>query len=112
MRANEKIFICAACRLSCHKRCHNKVVHICAKASSSNAATARFFGAELAQLLDEEESVPPILNKLLMAIEVKALFIEGIYRKSGALASIKKARSVIEASGRVLRGENIYPNIN
>ena len=31
-----------------------------------------------------------------MIIEVKALFVEGIYRKSGALAAIKSTRRLIE----------------
>lgn len=31
-----------------------------------------------------------------MTIEVKALFVEGIYRKSGALAVVRTTRNVIE----------------
>uniref|UniRef100_A0A915CYE7 Uncharacterized protein n=1 Tax=Ditylenchus dipsaci TaxID=166011 RepID=A0A915CYE7_9BILA len=93
----EKIFICMNCRLSCHKKCHTKVSHNCPKASIREIpAKNKFFGADLSYLIDEEQQVPVLLNKLLMTIEVKALFVEGIYRKSGALAVIRTVRRSIE----------------
>lgn len=56
----------------------------------------RFFGADLSVLVGDEHEVPIVLNKLLMTIEVKALFVEGLYRKSGALAVVRNTRKLIE----------------
>ncbi|KAI6221305.1 hypothetical protein M3Y99_01559100 [Aphelenchoides fujianensis] len=94
----EKIFICLNCRLSTHKKCHTKVNGNCTRAvlPSALATGRRFFGADLAYLTGDDLVVPPILNNMLMAIEVRALFVEGLYRKSGSLAEVKKLRNKIE----------------
>ncbi|KAI1717345.1 rhoGAP domain-containing protein [Ditylenchus destructor] len=95
----EKIFICMNCRLSCHKKCHAKVTHDCPKASKGDIpAKSKFFGADLTYLVDDEQNLPVLLNKLLIAIEVRALFVEGIYRKSGALAVARAVRKLIETA--------------
>jgi hypothetical protein len=102
---SEKIFICLNCRLSAHKKCHTKVNATCAKAVLSTALTTgrRFFGAELSFLTGDDLIVPPVLNTMLLGIELKALFIEGLYRKSGSLAVVKKIRNLIEqVEGKVL----------
>lgn len=49
--------------------------------------------------MDNQETVPVIIDKLFMAIEVKALFVEGIYRKSAAIAQVRNARRKIENAG-------------
>uniref|UniRef100_A0A158Q830 Myosin motor domain-containing protein n=1 Tax=Elaeophora elaphi TaxID=1147741 RepID=A0A158Q830_9BILA len=59
----------------------------------------RFFGANLSSLVDDQETVPVVIDKLFMAIELKALFAEGIYRKSGAVAQVRNARREIENAG-------------
>ncbi|KAI3421294.1 hypothetical protein GPALN_014914 [Globodera pallida] len=94
----ERIFICISCRLSCHKKCHTKVNYVCAKATSGEVSnSSKFFGADLSNLLmDDDQTVPVLLDRLLANIEVKALFVEGIYRKSGQLALIKQTRKQIE----------------
>ncbi|KAH7730130.1 myosin VA [Aphelenchoides avenae] len=93
----EKIFICMNCRLSCHKKCHTKVTYKCTKATKGDSdSCGRVFGADLSLLVDDEQAVPAVLNKMFMAIEVQALFIEGIYRKSGAFAAVRNARKAIE----------------
>lgn len=58
----------------------------------------RFFGADLAVLAGDDHDLPIILNRLLITIEVKALFVEGIYRKSGALAVVRNTRTLIETT--------------
>jgi len=93
----EKIFICMNCRLSCHKKCHSKVNYTCAKASQNHQIN-KFFGADLGSLVDDDHPVPIVLNKMLMSIEVRALFVEGIYRKSGALPTVRNMRKLIEDS--------------
>uniref|UniRef100_A0A1I8BYV1 Rho-GAP domain-containing protein n=1 Tax=Meloidogyne hapla TaxID=6305 RepID=A0A1I8BYV1_MELHA len=56
---------------------------------------SKFFGTDLANLLADDE-VPALLNRLLNCVEVKALFVEGIYRKSGQMAVFKGIRKKIE----------------
>ncbi|KAE9418712.1 hypothetical protein Angca_008849 [Angiostrongylus cantonensis] len=97
MRHAEKIFICAACRISCHKKCHPKITQIC-KMSLNAASGGRFFGAILATLVDEDHAIPPLIDRLFMNLETRALFVEGIYRKSGSLAQVRYMRRVIESA--------------
>ncbi|KAL3997136.1 Myosin head (motor domain) family protein [Acanthocheilonema viteae] len=94
----EKIFICKACRISCHKKCHTKIATSCAQSlhQANLQSGGRFFGANLSSLVNDQETVPIVIDKLFMAIELKALFVEGIYRKSAALAQVRNARREIE----------------
>lgn len=57
---------------------------------------SNFFGAELVSVIEEDQDIPILLDKLFITIEVKALFIEGIYRKSAALSAVRTIRKVIE----------------
>ncbi|VDK70855.1 unnamed protein product [Litomosoides sigmodontis] len=99
----EKIFICKACRISCHKKCHTKIATSCAQSlqQASLQSGGRFFGADLSSLVDNQEAVPVIVDKLFMTIEVKALFVEGIYRKSAAVAQVRNARRKIENAAKL-----------
>lgn len=92
----EKIFICKGCRISCHKKCHAKLTMGCTHLLHQSESGGRFFGADLSSLVDEHQAIPIVINKLFMTIELKALFVEGIYRKSGAIAQVRNARRKIE----------------
>ncbi|CAI4221277.1 unnamed protein product [Auanema sp. JU1783] len=99
----EKILICVACRISCHKKCHSKLTQQCALSgqnlhNTKNSETnGRFFGVSLNSLVDDgENSIPPLIDKLFMNIETRALFVEGIYRKSGSIAQVRSSRRSIE----------------
>ncbi|EJD74213.1 hypothetical protein LOAG_18439 [Loa loa] len=94
----EKIFICKACRISCHKKCHSKITTSCTQSlqQADSQSGGRFFGANLSSLVDEQETIPIVINKLFIAIELKALFVEGIYRKSAAIGQVRNARREIE----------------
>uniref|UniRef100_F1KQ35 Myosin-IXb n=1 Tax=Ascaris suum TaxID=6253 RepID=F1KQ35_ASCSU len=96
----EKIFICTSCRISCHKKCYSKIMHYCTPSiqRAANATGGRFFGAELNTLVDDEQAVPVVIDKLFVAIELRALFVEGIYRKSAAIAQVRNARRTIETA--------------
>uniref|UniRef100_A0A915BD74 Myosin motor domain-containing protein n=1 Tax=Parascaris univalens TaxID=6257 RepID=A0A915BD74_PARUN len=96
----EKIFICTSCRISCHKKCYSKITHCCTLSvqKAANATGGRFFGAELNSLVDDEQAVPVVIDKLFVAIELRALFVEGIYRKSAAIAQVRNARRTIETA--------------
>ncbi|PIO67489.1 phorbol esters/diacylglycerol binding domain protein [Teladorsagia circumcincta] len=83
----EKIFICMACRISCHKKCHAKITQQCSMMiapSLSSASGGRFFGAVLATLVDEDHIIPPLVDRLFMNVETRALFVEGVYRFGAA----------------------------
>jgi myosin-9 len=58
----------------------------------------RVFGAELTMLIDEETVIPTVIEKLLMIIELRALYIEGVYRKSGSVAQVRQLRKIIETT--------------
>ncbi|KAK6055984.1 RhoGAP domain protein [Cooperia oncophora] len=97
----EKIFICMACRISCHKKCHAKITQQCSMMvapSLTSGSGGRFFGAVLASLVDEDHVVPPLVDRLFMNVETRALFVEGVYRKSGSLAQVRSIRRVIETA--------------
>uniref|UniRef100_A0A0N5AB03 Rho-GAP domain-containing protein n=1 Tax=Syphacia muris TaxID=451379 RepID=A0A0N5AB03_9BILA len=98
----EKILICTGCRISCHKKCHSKITQSCTLnvQKSINNSGGRFFGADLTTLVSEEQSIPVIINKMFMIIELKALFVEGIYRKSGSVAQVRSARRAIETASK------------
>ncbi|TKR95998.1 hypothetical protein L596_010082 [Steinernema carpocapsae] len=95
MGNSEKIFICVNCKVSCHKKCHQKT-HGCKRTPINVRTQGRFFGSSLTELIDENSEVPVVLQKLLTAIELRALFVEGIYRKSGVMSTVKALRKQIE----------------
>lgn len=58
----------------------------------------RFFGANLNTLVNDDRKIPVVIDKLFATIEVHALYVEGIYRKSAAIAQVRNARNSIENS--------------
>ncbi|WKX90047.1 hypothetical protein Q1695_009130 [Nippostrongylus brasiliensis] len=97
----EKIFICIGCRISCHKKCHSKITHSCSMMiapSLTSGTGGRFFGAVLSTLVDEDHLIPPLVDRLFMNVETRALFVEGVYRKSGSLAQVRNIRRIIETA--------------
>ncbi|ULU10712.1 hypothetical protein L3Y34_014757 [Caenorhabditis briggsae] len=98
---HEKLFICVACRISCHKKCQPKVTHPCSligKTIDPQTNGGRFFGASLTSIVDDDHTVPTLLDRLFFAIETRALFVEGVYRKSGSLPQVRSIRKVIEST--------------
>lgn len=94
----EKIFICHGCRISCHKKCHGRIVHPCPESGTDTATSfvGRFFGADLSALIDDDHPTPVVFEKLLLAIELRGLFAEGVYRKAGSVSQVKQVRRQIE----------------
>ncbi|CAJ0954851.1 unnamed protein product, partial [Mesorhabditis belari] len=98
----EKIFICTTCKISVHKRCHTKISAACMMAQApTGTSSGRFFGATITSLAEDEQGIPAVLNKLLTTIELRALFVEGLYRKSGSMAQVRVARRAIETAAGV-----------
>ncbi len=50
-----------------------------------------------------------VIERLLIAVELRGLFVEGIYRKSGALAQIRIVRRTIETTPSE---EKLFPILN
>uniref|UniRef100_A0A914XBB0 Unconventional myosin-IXb n=2 Tax=Plectus sambesii TaxID=2011161 RepID=A0A914XBB0_9BILA len=95
----EKIFICIGCRISCHKKCHSKTVQACTMTSDNpSEGGGRVFAAELAMLVDEDTAVPIVIEKLLISLELRGLYVEGLYRKTGSVAQVRQVRKTIETT--------------
>lgn len=79
----------ADCKLTCHKKCYAKVTMTCGKdqaARSSGAGGPRVFGVPLHQLAIGDGKVPIVVDRLITTIEMRGLYVEGLYRKSGVRA--------------------------
>jgi len=53
------------------------------RSNSTGGADSGVFGAPLRSLVEEDGSVPLVVDQLVTAIELYGLRQEGIYRKSG-----------------------------
>lgn len=54
------------------------------------------FGAPLEKLVNEESHIPAVIEKLITAIELRGLYTEGIYRKSGIASKVKELKLLLE----------------
>uniref|UniRef100_A0A915HT05 Rho-GAP domain-containing protein n=1 Tax=Romanomermis culicivorax TaxID=13658 RepID=A0A915HT05_ROMCU len=60
------------CRISCHKKCCQKLSQPCGKSLPGDnvyVGRGRVFGADLTSLIDKESNIPRVLEKLLIYIE-------------------------------------------
>jgi len=46
--------------------------------------------------MDEDRLVPTVLEKMFSTVELKGLFMEGLYRKSASVAQVKQVRRTLE----------------
>lgn len=53
------------------------------------------FGGDLSDLVSNENSVPPLVDKLIQDIEARGLYSEGLYRKSPSSVAVKKLKNEI-----------------
>ncbi|XP_043231703.1 unconventional myosin-IXAa-like isoform X4 [Amphibalanus amphitrite] len=95
----EKGYVCQNCKLTCHKRCQCKVVINCTREAAAAAQCAppdrRVFGVPL-PLLMTDGRVPAVLEKLISTLELRGLYTEGLYRKSGVSRRVKHLRDELE----------------
>lgn len=95
----EKIWVCQQCKLTCHKKCAVKITATCGLSSSSNKSTRQgCFGVPLDRLVDEERRVPQVVEDLVTKIEMKGLYTEGLYRKSGTTSKINEVKNKLDAA--------------
>lgn len=91
----DKILICRHCKLTCHKKCFQKVTSKCGE--NSKSSNRLIFGAPLASLVSEQLRIPLVVDQLITKIELKGLYTEGIYRKSARLTSIDEVRQKFDS---------------
>lgn len=91
----EKGFVCQECKFTCHKKCHTKSQNICRKGISKRKGKTKLFGGELSCLISSDQSVPPLVDKLIQDIEKRGFYTEGLYRKSPSNVAVKKLKNEI-----------------
>ncbi|XP_059847340.1 si:zfos-588f8.1 isoform X2 [Hypanus sabinus] len=106
----EKALLCCSCRMTCHKRCLTKIQHPCQSGCNKNDAdvVSRHFGVQVIALMDENQTLPMVMEKLLEYVEMHGLYTEGIYRKSGAANKMKDLRQQLEEDPDSVHLENYH----
>lgn len=87
----ERGLVCQSCKLTCHKKCYVNSGQ-CQK-EPGMPGDKKIFGVALVTLVTEEHKIPLVIEKLIYTIEVKGLYTEGIYRKSGVSSKIKEVKA-------------------
>jgi myosin-9 len=94
----EKVWVCQGCKLTCHKKCTSKVSSSCKLVCYPGQRDQHVgcFGVPLDRLVDDEHRVPQVIEDLMTAIELKGLYTEGLYRKSGIASKIIEVKSQLD----------------
>ncbi|XP_057189572.1 unconventional myosin-IXb isoform X2 [Triplophysa rosa] len=109
--AMEKGFMCSSCKMVCHKKCIIKITTrcttFCGKKKEVDQSTLHF-GVALCSLVHTADSVPYVIDKMLVHVEMNGLYTEGIYRKSGSACRVKEVHKILEKDPQAVSLEN-YP---
>lgn len=95
VKLGSRVLVCNDCKLTCHKKCIAKVVVSC-RDNSLIQQGKKVFGAPLERLVSKEERLPAVLEQLMTAIEMKGLYVEGLYRKSATQSKINELKQKLE----------------
>lgn len=95
VKLGSRILVCNDCKLTCHKKCLAKVVVSC-RDNNLIQQGKKVFGAPLERLVSKEERLPAVLEQLMTAIEMKGLYVEGLYRKSATQSKINELKQKLE----------------
>lgn len=95
VKLGSRVLVCNDCKLTCHKKCLAKVVVSC-RDNSLIQQGKKVFGAPLERLVSKEERLPAVLEQLMTAIEMKGLYVEGLYRKSATQSKINELKQKLE----------------
>lgn len=90
----EKIWVCRCCKLTSHRKCVEKVNWTCG--DDTKSLNKVVFGAPLTSLISDEFRIPLVVEQLITKIELKGLYTEGIYRKSGASSKINELKQLFD----------------
>lgn len=91
----EKNWVCRCCKLTCHKKCVEKVTWTCG--DNNKSSNKIVFGAPLTSLVTDDCRVPLVVEQLITKIELKGLYTEGLYRKSGASSKINELKQLFDS---------------
>ncbi|KAI5722104.1 hypothetical protein M8J76_003778 [Diaphorina citri] len=94
----ERMLVCQNCRHTCHRKCYTRIMGECGLARSSAARSHghRVFGVPLSQLSSSDGKVPSLVDRLITTIELRGIYTEGIYRKSGIHSKIQELKTKID----------------
>lgn len=88
----ERGLVCQNCKLTCHKKCYTKASECGKEGSISEINSRHVFGVPLYQLDCGDGKVPLVVDRLITTIEMRGLYTEGIYRKSGVSSKVKELK--------------------
>lgn len=86
----ERGLVCQGCKLTCHKKCYQKVSSSCRDVNILQGR--KVFGVPLDRLVGDEVRIPVVVERLITTIELKGLYVEGIYRKSGITSRVTQLK--------------------
>ncbi|XP_056334608.1 unconventional myosin-IXb isoform X3 [Danio aesculapii] len=94
----EKAFMCSSCKMVCHKKCLSKITMNCTAhyGRKKEGEHNLHFGVPVCALVHTADSVPFVIEKMLVHVEMNGLYTEGIYRKSGAACRAKELHQKLE----------------
>lgn len=101
----EKVWVCQGCKLTCHKKCTGKVNVTCREnhrgSGKDKDKKLGLFGVSLDRLVSEEQRVPAVIEELITVIELKGIYTEGLYRKSGTTSKIAELKNMLDRGEKV-----------
>ncbi|XP_051984429.1 unconventional myosin-IXb isoform X2 [Xyrauchen texanus] len=108
----EKAFMCSSCKMVCHKKCLSKIMIYCtahcARKKEGEHHQTLHFGVPMCVLARTADCVPFVMEKMLVHVEMKGLYMEGIYRKSGSACRAKELHHILEKEPQTVCLDN-YP---
>lgn len=106
----EKAFMCSSCKMVCHKKCLSKMTVNCTGrcARKKEGEHTLHFGVPVCALARTADSVPFVMEKMLVHVEMNGLYTEGIYRKSGSACRAKELHHILEKDPQTVCLDN-YP---
>uniref|UniRef100_A0A673JDN3 Unconventional myosin-IXb-like n=1 Tax=Sinocyclocheilus rhinocerous TaxID=307959 RepID=A0A673JDN3_9TELE len=106
----EKAFMCSSCKMVCHKKCLSKITVNCTGHCDrkKDGEQTLHFGVPVCALVRTADSVPFVMEKMLVHVEMNGLYTEGIYRKSGSVCRAKELHHLLEKSPQAVSFDN-YP---
>ncbi|XP_016897954.1 unconventional myosin-IXb isoform X3 [Cynoglossus semilaevis] len=97
----EKAYMCSACKLICHKKCLKKIITDCSTRCArldDSIPGSLHFGVQVCVLTSKANTVPKVVETLLMHVELHGLYTEGIYRKSGSACRARELHQILETN--------------
>uniref|UniRef100_A0A673LXV4 Unconventional myosin-IXb-like n=1 Tax=Sinocyclocheilus rhinocerous TaxID=307959 RepID=A0A673LXV4_9TELE len=106
----EKAFMCSSCKMVCHKKCLSKITVNCTGHCDrkKEGEQTLHFGVPICALVRTADSVPFVMEKMLVHVEMNGLYTEGIYRKSGSACRAKELHHILEKDPQAVSLDN-YP---